>query len=83
MQVSGLEVAVLRDGNVLGEMTVLGMAQGRSATARCNKVSWVRVLYKHVLDLALVKFPLEQDKLLSLGSNRMGASVKSVGQSLK
>lgn len=78
IEMSGHEVGRLGDGSVFGEVAVLGLQATRSATVKVLRVSWVRVLYKYVLDLALSKFPSEGDKLLGLGSSRMQKSIKGI-----
>lgn len=82
VEMTGHEVARLGNGSVLGEVAVLGLVKARSATVTVLSVSWVQILYRQVLDLALKKFPLEAEKLLALGSSRMQKSIKGMTEGL-
>eukprot|EP00931_Biecheleriopsis_adriatica_P063993 TRINITY_DN38865_c0_g1_i2.p1 TRINITY_DN38865_c0_g1~~TRINITY_DN38865_c0_g1_i2.p1 ORF type:complete len:1895 (+),score=478.18 TRINITY_DN38865_c0_g1_i2:83-5767(+) len=66
-----ITVSELPEGSVIGEISVLGLSNARTATLRAKKVCLVQILHRSILMKYLAEFPREIIQFQEVGAARL------------
>jgi len=70
----GIQIAVRKAGDVVGELTALGVAMKRTADVIASETCYMSVLHQGVVFSGLEMFPQERSKMLTLAIKSQQAS---------